>query len=1673
MASDKSQRMTDPTGLKMGLDRIKSENQPISPQFLRSLVEATGIEVFIETGTFYGDTTAAAAGIFPVVHTIELSAELHALAIRRFTDAVNVQVHHGESAEVLAKILPIVNCPLMFWLDAHYSEANTACGPQNTPILAELSVIKAANVRSAVILIDDIRCFQKASEHTRDSLRGYPTVKQIRESVLDIDPQATFMVLGDVVCAAIGDVRFVPSELIKACTTSRMFESEDDVDLVLKAEQVISACADPEKSALTALADDFEGSGRFGLGAHYRLWRGLVRAHEARFVESSADLRAALQLGCVHWRVRWYLLQSLLAVGEKREAQELLATVRREAPDFAPASILEKTLKESTTQVSATCTDSTGEDLAIRRCIRPGAVVFDVGANIGDWTRAALKHASDIEVHLFEASPSTFECLRESFLPSNRLRLVLNQIALGNQQGTRRFHHYTDAPAWSTFYRRVEAEKICGKQPPAAFDVPMDTLDSYSEAHAIQHIDYLKIDTEGAEYEVLLGASTLLSRGAIDYIQFEYGGTYADAGTSLRLVDALLRRFGYAIFRIDKAGFEPIPAFHDGLEDFEYSNYLAVNERLLTLFLGTKPEMLDLGVLLPKFSVVPRGVIHIGAHEGREAAKYTHMGIKRALFIEANPEVYRRLEGSLSDYPGSTAIHCAVGDTNGTATLHVTSMDQSSSILPLMRHRDIYPDIVESAIVTVPMRTIDSLLVEHKVDDHVFNVMNIDIQGAELLALRGSEQTLRYIDAINTEVNYDELYEGCARIEEIDSFLADRGFTRVATTTPFHPSWGDALYVRKPVITMSTLGSNGRFANQIFQYAFLRIHAQQHGCRVTAPQWIGRDLFGANDPYPDNTPLREVRQMEQELLACDIVNSPEPLRNVDLWGYFQYHTRFYAAHKELFRSLFRPVESLRTELESAVARLRKRGRTVVGLHLRRGDYGYRFFYVTPAEWYKRWLAEIWDQLEEPVLFIASDDPDAVLADFADYNPVTVRDLGIDDMVPAFYQDFYILSQCNRVAISNSSYSFAACMLNEKGDEFMRPDLTAGSLVAFDPWNSEPLLRNALAEDYGPPFLVRENAVADSERRRLETQQMEQVSADRKKGATEPAFGQQDERRAAADGCRVSVYITSFNQKQWLAEAIDSVLAQTFKPHEIIIVDDASTDGSQALIENYRQRFPDLIRPIFHSENRGITRSRIDALSAVTGDYVTYVDGDDRVLPDKLAREVAVLQDNPDAELVYSNFYFMDEKGNRTSLWAEDVDFVHTGWVFPHVFARNFPKRTLFRNELVACSALKRVGFHDSAIDVFEDFELRIRLTLGVQVAYCDYPLAEYRRHDQSLSNARLGHQLQALDYIFTKNRQLLSVLSQEVRDAVITSYQTWIDEVILPAVERQVAEQPVVQRDDAVAGENVILLLDTPWSGAALLRQVFSKHAALRVGHDTGVLSMFFSGLESSCQHGGTDDSGGIGGFLSKFENGKQVFADAAKTMACELYMQATSAASKQLFVDHSADYIERLDKVRYLLPQARFVFLLRHPAAIFDTACLQEAHRSNGQSRSAQDLAADHELQQHIGRLLEGVQMAGAEAVVVHFEDLVRSPESALRRLFARLGLSCDAAVVRHAAQFSMLEGWMRKTPDLQVNQITWHTRILARGDGGAARRFLEALGPDVVEGLDTRCPCPPRRAR
>lgn len=203
--------------------------------------------------------------------------------------------------------------------------------------------------------------------------------------------------------------------------------------------------------------------------------------------------------------------------------------------------------------------------------------------------------------------------------------------------------------------------------------------------------------------------------------------------------------------------------------------------------------------LVKKHRVNITGVVHCGASLGQEAKEYAKLGVQNMVFIEAIPDVYDKLKTNISQYPNALAINACVSDKdNEEVKFNIANNEgQSSSMLEFGTHTTAHPEVKFISSITLKTKRLDSLIDELNLNIHEFNFLNMDLQGAELLALRGLGDQIRYFKYLYLEVNKAELYKGCPMVEDIDLYLLAYGFRRVETQWAGNFNWGDALYIRK------------------------------------------------------------------------------------------------------------------------------------------------------------------------------------------------------------------------------------------------------------------------------------------------------------------------------------------------------------------------------------------------------------------------------------------------------------------------------------------------------------------------------------------------------------------------------------------------------------------------------------------------------------------------------------------------------------------------------------------------------------------------------------------------------------------------------------------------------------------------------------------------------------
>ena len=126
--------------------------------------------------------------------------------------------------------------------------------------------------------------------------------------------------------------------------------------------------------------------------------------------------------------------------------------------------------------------------------------------------------------------------------------------------------------------------------------------------------------------------------------------------------------------------------------------------------------------------------------------------------------------------------------------------------------------------------------------------------------------------------------------------------------------------------------------------------------------------------------------------------------------------------------------------------------------------------------------------------------------------------------------------------------------------------------------------------------------------------------------------------------QVSVCVVTYNQEKYIAECLDSLVTQqtSFK-FEIIVGEDGSTDTTRAIVQQYVDKYPDLIVPIFHIENVGALENIAQVYKKARGKYIAHVDGDDMALPSKLQKQFDVLEANPDCSICVHNMKAMDSE----------------------------------------------------------------------------------------------------------------------------------------------------------------------------------------------------------------------------------------------------------------------------------------------------------------------------------------------------------------------------------------------------------------------------------------------
>ncbi len=207
--------------------------------------------------------------------------------------------------------------------------------------------------------------------------------------------------------------------------------------------------------------------------------------------------------------------------------------------------------------------------------LREGMTVFDVGANVGELTLIFSRFVGESgRIHAFEASNTTFARLKTICDAAEKRNVVLNHLALSDKNGVIKLNVYEDAySSFNSQALRPLKDYGLDLEPVAVEETPAMTIDAYCEKNEIEQIDLLKIDVEGAEFQVLKGARKMLAAKRVACLTFEFGLTTFDMGNLPEDIEKILAEMDYKIRNLIKG--EPLFPGRESVETARYAMHIA------------------------------------------------------------------------------------------------------------------------------------------------------------------------------------------------------------------------------------------------------------------------------------------------------------------------------------------------------------------------------------------------------------------------------------------------------------------------------------------------------------------------------------------------------------------------------------------------------------------------------------------------------------------------------------------------------------------------------------------------------------------------------------------------------------------------------------------------------------------------------------------------------------------------------------------------------------------------------------------------------------------------------------------------------------------------------------------------------------------------------------------
>jgi glycosyltransferase involved in cell wall biosynthesis len=382
--------------------------------------------------------------------------------------------------------------------------------------------------------------------------------------------------------------------------------------------------------------------------------------------------------------------------------------------------------------------------------------------------------------------------------------------------------------------------------------------------------------------------------------------------------------------------------------------------------------------------------------------------------------------------------------------------------------------------------------------------------------------------------------------------------------------------------------------------------------------------------------------------------------------------------------------------------------------------------------------------------------------------------------------------------------------------------------------------------------------------------------------------------------QISVVVPAHNDVNFIRACLESLLNQQLQPAEIIICDDASSDGTREVVHEYRVRFPDLIKIVCHDTNVGCARNFNSGIEVAKGSHVSIVAADDYWLPHKLANEVVRMRESHCA-WCYSAVELRWENGSNTGrsapFWGTSEGA--SGDIFDDILLRRISPR----NFLIERKALTSVGAFDPAFGMYEDWDLKLRLADRFPAAFSSIVAAVYRQHDKGISRSSAERQLTEAGKVLRKNAKL-------IRRRTGGAYRRKRDTAFLGLLPDRAGnansgrgvprwlDLPYLPRTISARGEGLVF---AALADRSSVLDALSSHPDVAVGSHTGLTSRVLADL---CSAGGPSPIDRDAGVACLFSFYRDSLIDSGKS---------------RLLVTENID-AEKIARLREVFPDACFI---------------------------------------------------------------------------------------------------------------------------------------------------------